>query len=49
MTEEEIPICEKISPRECLIISRDDKSILVACNNNGTIELNRISYPKSEE
>lgn len=49
MSENEIPIYEKISPGECLIISRDEKSILVACNNNGTIELNRISYPKSED
>jgi len=52
MTEndyDDIPIYEKIAPGECLIISRNKNSILVACNKDGDIEINRISYPTSEK
>ena len=45
----EIPIYEKIGPGECLIISRTDKNIIVACNKNGEIEVKKISYPKEED
>jgi hypothetical protein len=43
--KEEEPIYEKLSPNECMIISRDDKGILIACNKDGDIELKRVSYP----
>ncbi len=42
---EEIPIYEKIAPGECLIVSRNKDSVLVVCNKNGKIEIERISYP----
>ncbi len=45
----EIPIYEKIAPGECLIISRDKNSILIACNKDGEVKLERVSYPKSVE
>lgn len=44
---EDIPIYEKIAPGECLIVSRDKDSILVVCNKDGKIEIDRISYPQS--
>lgn len=46
--KKEIPIYEKIAPNECLIISRDEDGILVACNKNGEIDIKRVSYPKKE-
>ncbi|GEM_PF-4268100 len=45
-TKEEIPIYEKLAPGECLIISRDERGILVACNKGGEIEIKRIPYPR---
>lgn len=47
--EEEEPIYERLSPNECLIISRDNKGILVVCNKDGDIEVKRISYPIQKE
>ena len=43
---EEITIYERLAPGECLIISRDEKGILVACNKNGELEIKKIPYPK---
>ena len=43
--KEEEPIYEKLSPNECMIISRDAKGILIACNKDGDIQLKRVSYP----
>ena len=47
--KKEVPIYEKIGPDECLIISRDEKGILIACNKGGEIDIKRVSYPKEEE
>ena len=48
-TMREEPIYEKLNPRECMIISRDDKGVLVACNEDGNIKLKRVSYPTPED
>ncbi|MCK4736068.1 MAG: hypothetical protein KAT65_26670 [Methanophagales archaeon] len=51
MTEKkkEEPVYETLEQNACMIISRDDKGILVACNKEGDIKLKRILYPASEE
>ncbi len=41
----EEPIYEKLNPKECMIISRDAKGVLVACNEDGDIKLKRVLYP----
>ena len=45
--DEEIPIYEKLSPGEVFIISRNDKGVLVAANDDG--ECNIRYYNGSEE
>ena len=47
--KEEEPIYEKLEPNACMIISRDDKGVLVACNKDGDVKLQRVPYPTSEE
>lgn len=47
--KKDIPIYEKIGKDECLIISRNEDGILVACNKDGEIDIKRVSYPKEEE
>lgn len=44
----EEPIYEKLRPNECMIVSKDDDGILVACNKDGYIKLKRIPYPRQE-
>jgi len=45
--QEEIPIYEKLSPGEVFIISRNDKGILVAANDDGECDIRY--YNDSEE
>jgi len=45
--DEEIPIYEKLSPGEIFIISRSDKGILVATNDDGECDIRY--YNDSEE
>ena len=45
--DEEIPIYEKLSPGEIMIISRSDKGILVATNDDGECDIRY--YNDSEE
>jgi len=45
--DEEIPIYEKLSPGEIMIISRSDKGILVATNDDGECDIRY--YNGSEE
>lgn len=42
----EEPIYEKLGPNECIILSRDEDGVLVACNKDGDIKLKRVPYPK---
>lgn len=42
------PIYEKLGPNECLIISRDTKGILVACNEDGKVTLKRVTPQKEK-
>ena len=45
----EEPIYERLQPKECLIISKSDKDVLVACNVDGEIKLKRIPIPAAEK
>ena len=45
----EEPVYEKLTPNECMIISRDAKGLLVACNEDGDIKLKRVPYPTPED
>ena len=45
----EEPVYEKLNLNECMIISKGEKGILIACNKDGDVELKRIPYPKSDE
>ena len=45
----EEPVYEKLTPKECMIISRDAKGLLVACNEDGDIKLKRVPYPTPED
>ena len=47
--EEEEPIYEVLDKYECLIISKNEEGLLVACNTCGIVELKRVKYPKEEE
>jgi hypothetical protein len=47
--KKEEPVYEKLEPNACMIISRDDKGVLVACNKDGDVKLKRVLYPTSEE
>ena len=47
--KKEEPVYETLEQNACMIISRDDKGILVACNKEGDIKLKRVLYPVSEE
>jgi ribosomal protein L22 len=46
--EEEEPIYEVLDKYECLIISKNEEGLLVACNTGGIVELERVKYPKEE-
>ncbi len=46
MVKEEEPIFERLGPKECLIISRTDKELIVACNEDGEIKVKRIPIPE---
>ena len=47
--EGEEPIYELLDKYECLIISKNEEGLLVACNAGGIVELQRVKYPKEEE
>ena len=47
--EEEEPIYEVLSPGDCLVISKNEEGLLVACIMGGKMELRRVKYPKEEE
>jgi len=38
----EEPVYEKLNLNECMIISKGEKGILIACNKDGDVELKRI-------
>jgi len=44
----EEPIYEKLEPGSCLIISKNDTSVLIACNKDGKIELQRVRIPEKD-
>jgi len=44
--KKEEPIYEKLDPNSCMIISKTDDDVLIACNKNGKIELRRVPIPK---
>lgn len=43
---EEEPIYERLQDKECLIISRDREGVLIACNEDGEVKLERVPYPE---
>ena len=44
--EKEEPIYEALNPCDCLIISKNEEGILVACNDEkGKVHLERVPYP----
>ena len=51
MAEEEVPVYERLMPKECLIISKTSKDIYVVCNEDGEITFKRVPLSKepSEE
>jgi len=42
------PIYEKLEPNACYIINRSNEDLLVACNNNGEIEVKRVPIPSKK-
>lgn len=46
--EKEIPIYERLAPKECLIISKTSKELIVACNVEGEIKVKRVPIPQEE-
>ncbi len=47
--KQEIEVYETLGPNECLIISKTEKDMLVACNKKGEIEVKRIKIPNPED
>ncbi len=47
--KKEMPVYEHLAPNECMIISKTDKDILVACNSEGDIKVKRVPLPKRED
>ena len=44
--EEEEPIYEVLNPYDCLLISKNEDGILVACSDEkGKVHLERVAYP----
>jgi len=43
------PVYEHLGPNECLIISKTDEELLVACNKEGEVHIKRIRIPDKEE
>ena len=46
--ENEEPIFETLNQGNVLIISKSDEGVLVARNHCGTVQLERVKYPKEE-
>ena len=47
--EKEEPIYELLNPYDCLLISKNEDGILVACNDEkGKVHLERVPYPCEE-
>lgn len=44
--KKEEPVYEKLDPDSCMIISKTDKDVLIACNEKGRVKLQRIKIPK---
>jgi len=47
--ESEVPIYETLSRNDVLIISKSEEGLLVARNHLGSVQLERVKYPKEEE
>lgn len=47
--KKEEPIYEKLDPNSCMIISKTDDDVLVACNKKGKVELQRVPIPKKQK
>ncbi len=43
----EEPIYEKLGPKECLIVSRDEEGIFFACNEDGKPRLKKVRYSEA--
>ena len=47
--EKEEPIYEVLNPYDCLLISKNEDGILVACNDEkGKVHLERVPYPSED-
>ena len=47
--EKEEPIYEVLNPYDCLLISKNEDGILVACSNEkGKVHLERVPYPNED-
>ncbi len=44
--KKEIPVYERLGPKECLVVSKTDDSILVACNEDGKVRLRRVKVDR---
>jgi hypothetical protein len=44
--KKEEPIYEKLEPNSCMIISKNTRNVLFACNEEGKIKLKRVKIPK---
>lgn len=47
--KKEVPVYERLGPKECLIISKSEKELLVACNEDGKVEVKRVPLPPKED
>ena len=48
--EKEEPIHEVLNPYDCLLISKNEDGILVACSDGkGKVHLERVPYPSEED
>jgi hypothetical protein len=47
--KQEVDVYETLGPNECLIISKTEKDMLVACNKKGEVKVKRIKIPNPED
>ena len=43
--KKEEPVYERLGPNDCLIISKSDKELLVACNEDGKLKVKKVPIP----
>lgn len=47
--KKQIPVYERLGPKECLIMYKSKDDLLVACNEDGKLEVKRIPIPDKKK